>query len=200
MSLLEQLTKRQRAIYDFIRDKILNRGYGPTVREIGQRFKISSPNGVMCHLKALEKKGLISREPNMSRAIQLLAEPKEESGMPLAGRVAAGVMHEAIEQNERVDFSSLFNRKNQFVLEVSGDSMIGAQIADGDYVIVKKQRTASAGQMVVAQTEEGEATLKFWFPERNRIRLQPANPQMRPIYVRQARVLGVVVGVVRRLT
>jgi repressor LexA len=186
-------------VYDFIRDKILNRGYGPTVREIGLKFKISSPNGVMCHLKALEKKGLITREPNMSRAIQLSAEPEQEVGLPLSGRVAAGVMHEAIEQTERIDFGGMLYRKNHFALEVSGDSMVDAHIADGDYVVIKKQRTATSGQMVVAQTEDGEATLKYWFPEKNRIRLQPANSQMSPMYVRNARVLGVVVGVVRRM-
>ena len=196
---LSQLTKRQKAVYEFIRDKIQNRGYGPTVREIGGNFGISSPNGVMCHLKALEKKGLITREPNMSRAIRLTAEPVEEKGLPLAGRIAAGVMHQAFEQNERVDFGAMFSKKNQFVLEVSGDSMIDAQIADGDWVIVKKQRTAHTGDMVVAQTEDGEATLKYWFPEKNRIRLQPANSSMSPIYVKDARVQGVVVGVVRKL-
>ncbi len=196
---LSHLTKRQKAVYEFIRDKIQNRGYGPTVREIGDHFGISSPNGVMCHLKALEKKGIITREPNMSRAIRLIAEPVEEKGLPLAGRIAAGVMHEAFEQNERVDFGAMFSKKNQFVLEVSGDSMIDAQIADGDWVIVKKQRTAHAGDMVVAQTEDGEATLKYWFPEKNRIRLQPANSSMSPIYVKDARVQGVVVGVVRKL-
>ena len=196
---LSHLTKRQKAVYEFIRDKIQNRGYGPTVREIGDNFGISSPNGVMCHLKALEKKGIITREPNMSRAIRLIAEPVEEKGLPLAGRIAAGVMHEAFEQNERVDFGAMFSKKNQFVLEVSGDSMIDAQIADGDWVIVKKQRTAHAGDMVVAQTEDGEATLKYWFPEKNRIRLQPANSSMSPIYVKDVRVQGVVVGVVRKL-
>ena len=196
---LSHLTKRQKAVYEFIRDKIQNRGYGPTVREIGDHFGISSPNGVMCHLKALEKKGIITREPNMSRAIRLIAEPVEEKGLPLAGRIAAGVMHEAFEQNERVDFGAMFSKKNQFVLEVSGDSMIDAQIADGDWVIIKKQRTAHAGDMVVAQTEDGEATLKYWFPEKNRIRLQPANSSMSPIYVKDARVQGVVVGVVRKL-
>lgn len=196
-SLLDQLTKRQKAVYEFVRDKIRNRGYGPTVREIGARFDIASPNGVMCHLRALEKKGLITRAPNMSRAIQLSAEPIEEKGLPLAGEVAAGVMHEAIEQNERVDFGAMFGRKNQFALRVRGDSMIDAAIADGDYVIVKKQRTATKGQMVVAQTEDGEATLKYWFPEKNRIRLQPANSEMSPMYAKDARVLGIVVGVVR---
>jgi len=199
MSLMDQLTKRQKDVFEFIRDKIQNRGYGPTVREIGEHFEISSPNGVMCHLKALEKKGLIIREPNMSRAIQLSPDSLEAKGLPLVGRVAAGVMHEAIEQEERIDFGTMFTKKNLFVLEVRGDSMIEAQIADGDFVVIHKQRTASPGQMVVAQTEDGEATLKFWFPEKNRIRLQPANSSMAPIYVRDARVLGVVAGVVRKL-
>jgi repressor LexA len=200
MSQLDQLTKRQRAVFDFIRDKIQNRGYGPTVREIGERFRISSPNGVMCHLKALEKKGLITRQPNMSRAIQLAAIHQEEQGLPLVGRVAAGVMHEAVPQEERIDFGGLFPKKNHYVLEVHGDSMIEAQIADGDYVVVKKQRVAAPGQMVVAQTEDGEATLKYWHPEKGRIRLQPANSSMNPLFVTDAQVLGIVVGVVRKLS
>ncbi len=141
----DQLTKRQKAVYDFIRDKIVNRGYGPTVREIGEKFEISSPNGVMCHLRALEKKGLITRKPNMSRAIQLTADPKADAGLPLVGEVAAGVMHEAVEQHERIDFGEMFSRKNQFVLKVRGDSMIDAQISSGDYVVVKKARTANRG-------------------------------------------------------
>jgi repressor LexA len=193
------MTKRQRMVYEFIRDKIRNRGYGPTVREIGEQFGIASPNGVMCHLKALEKKGLITREPNMSRAIQLAVEPIEERGLPLRGRVAAGVLHEAVEQSERVDFDAMFSKKSYFVLQVSGDSMIDAQIMDGDYVIIKKAREAQPGQIVVAQTEDGEATMKRWFPEANRIRLEPANRSMKPIYVKDARVLGVLIGVVRNM-
>jgi repressor LexA len=198
---MENLTKRQRLVYDFIRDKIKNRGYGPTVREIGLKFKIASPNGVMCHLRALEKKGFIKREPNMSRAIMLSYEPQEETGLPLSGIVAAGIMREAIEQVDRVDFGEMFSKKNMFVLAVDGDSMIDAHITNGDFVIVKKQRSAQPGQMVVAQTEDGEATLKYWFPEknRNRIRLQPANSAMAPIFVKDARVLGIVVGVVRKM-
>ncbi len=199
MSQFEQLTDRQKDVYDFIRDKIRNRGYGPTVREIGDHFQISSPNGVMCHLKALEKKGLITREPNMSRAIQLSTEPADERGLPLVGSIAAGVMHEAIEQDERVDFEGMFSQKNLFALKVSGESMIDAQIASGDYVVIRKQRTARDGQIVVAQTDEGEATLKRFFLERNRIRLEPANPEMKPIYVKNAKILGVVVGVVRKV-
>jgi repressor LexA len=201
MSIFEQLTERQREVYEFIRDKIVNRGYGPTVREIGAEFNISSPNGVMCHLKALEKKGLIKRSPNKSRAIELSrgVGGEDEPGLPLAGEVAAGLTHLAFEQEERIDLGSLFQKRNLFVLSVRGDSMIEAQIADGDYVVVKKQKTAEPGQMVVAQTPEGEATLKFWFPEAKRIRLQPANSTMEPIYVPRAEVLGVVVGVVRKL-
>ena len=197
MSALDKLTDRQRVVYEFIRDLIVNRGYGPTVREIGEEFNISSPNGVMCHLKALEKKGLISRSPNKSRAIELISETLRPSGIPMAGVVAAGLTSLAFEQDERVDFGPRFTGRNLFALRVSGDSMIEAQIADGDFVVVKRQPDASPGQMVVAQTDEGEATLKYWFPEKNRIRLQPANSSMDPVYLTNASVLGVVVGVVR---
>jgi repressor LexA len=197
---LEQLTSRQREVFDFMRDLIENRGYGPTVREIGQHFSINSPNGVMCHLKALEKKGLITREPNMSRAIQLTDACREEAGIPLLGQIAAGSLTEAIEQAERFEFENWFpKKKNQFALKVKGDSMIEAQIADGDVVIVRKTKTAHKGDIVVALTDEGEATLKYWFPEANRIRLQPANSSMKPIYCRNVQVLGVVTGVVRRV-
>lgn len=199
MSHLERLTDRQKAVYTFIRGKIHDRGYGPTVREIGLQFDINSPNGVMCHLKALEKKGLITREPGMSRAITLASESATRHGLPLAGRIAAGVLHEAVEQDERIDFSEVFAGDDLFVLEVHGDSMIEDQIADGDFVVVRKQETASKGQVVVALTEENEATLKRWYPEGNRVRLQPANSSMKPIYVTNPKVLGVVVGVVRKV-
>jgi len=201
MGPFDSLTEKQLAVYEFIRGKIRTRGYGPTVREIGTEFDITSPNGVVCHLKALEKKGMITREPNMSRAIQLKAEPIEDRSLPLYGRIAAGVLHEAVEQEERVDFDTMFDPadKDLFVLEVHGDSMIEDQIADGDYVVVRRQRTARKGQIVVALTDEGEATLKRWFPEKNRIRLEPANSNMKPIYVRDAKVLGIVVGVVRKV-
>ena len=171
MEPFDQLTDRQRQVYEFIRDKMRNRGYGPTVREIGREFGIRSPNGVMCHLRALERKGIINREPNLSRATQLVAEPMRRRGLPLAGRIAAGVLHEAIEQNEEVDFGDLFDsdNRNLMVLEVDGDSMIEDQIADGDYVVVERRPTARKGQIVVALTEENEATLKRWFPEKGRV-------------------------------
>ena len=144
MEPFDNLTERQQAVYEFIRDKIRSRGYGPTVREIGRQFGINSPNGVVCHLKALEKKGLITREPNMSRAIQLAAEPIEDRSLPLAGRIAAGVLHEAIEQNERVDFDDDVRSGRQGPLRAGGPrrSMIEDQIADGDYVVVRQQKTA----------------------------------------------------------
>jgi len=194
----DQMTERQRKIYEFIRDKIRNRGYGPTVREIGEHFGNKSPNGVMCHLKALEKKGLLLRERNMSRAIQLVAEPR---GLRLAGRIAAGVLHEAVEQEERVDFAEMFtpDSENLVALQVHGESMIEDQIADGDFVVVDRRRAPRKGQIVVAITDEGEATLKRWYPEKGRIRLQPANAAMKPIFVKNADVFGVVVGVVRRV-
>jgi repressor LexA len=201
MANLERLTTRQREVYEFIREKIRNRGYGPTVREIGTQFDISSPNGVMCHLKALEKKGLITREPNMSRAIMLSTEgPEMSTGLPLAGQIAAGALHEAVAQDERIDFAEMFDADDLFVLKVRGDSMIEDQIADGDFVVIRKQDTAQKGQVVVALTDENEATLKRWFPEGKRIRLEPANSSMEPIYVTNARVLGVVVGVVRKVS
>ncbi len=201
MESFETLTERQQAVYQFIREKIRTRGYGPTVREIGIEFGIRSPNGVMCHLKALEKKGLIVREPNMSRAIQLAMESVDDRGLPLVGRIAAGSLHEAIEQSERVDFYEMFDPvdKNLFLLQVNGDSMIEDHISDGDFVVIRRQDTARKGQIVAALTDEGEATLKRWYPERNRIRLEPANSTMKPIFVRNAQVLGVVVGVVRRV-
>ncbi|HZL91137.1 MAG TPA: transcriptional repressor LexA [Pirellulaceae bacterium] len=203
-SLVDTLTDRQEMVFDFIKAKIKERGYGPTVREIGENFKISSPNGVMCHLRALEKKGLITRirkkDRAMARAIALAPEIiAEEKGLPLVGTVAAGMTTLSFEQPDRVDFADFFNKKNLFVLKVSGNSMIDAHIADGDYVVIKKQRTADKGQMVVAQNDEGEATLKYWYPEASRVRLQPANSSMSPIYVKGATVMGIVVGVVRNL-
>ena len=153
----------------------------------------------MCHLKALEKKGLITREPNMSRAIQLVAEPIDNAACRWPGRDRRRRAARSDRAERAGRFRGHVQQKNLFVLEVSGDSMIDAQIADGDYVVIRKQRTAHSGEIVVAQTDDGEATLKRWFPEANRIRLEPANSTMKPIYVKDARVLGVVVGVVRKL-
>lgn len=195
---LGKLTSRQREIFDFIRSKIFERGYGPTVRETADQFGIRSPNGVMCHLRALEKKNIIRREPNMSRAIQLVDDGPSDTGMPLAGVIAAGKPIEAIEQEERIDFRDMFGKPDLFALQVKGQSMIEDQIADGDIVVVKKQETARDGQIVVALLSDGEATLKRFFRESNRVRLEPANREMKPIYSKNVRIMGVVVGVVRQ--
>ena len=200
MADLEMLTPRQREIYTFIRSKIQGRGYGPTVREIGLEFNIKSPNGVMCHLKALQKKGLIHREPNMSRAIQMLDEPTglQPSRLKLVGRIAAGQPIEAVEQDEELGFSEWEGADDKFALRVSGDSMIEEYIADGDYVVIQRQEVARDGQIVAVRDDDGEATLKRLFRERNRVRLEPANKAMKPIYRDRVDILGVLVGVVRK--
>ena len=195
-----ELTPRQNSIFKFIRAHIGKFGYGPTVREIADEFDIASPNGAVCHLDALVAKGFIVQRSRKSRSIELSPEFQEEiRGLPLAGEVAAGAMHEAIEQNERIDFARMLEKRGAYALKVRGESMIEAQICDGDYVIVHPKRTASSGDIVVVRTSDGEATLKYWFPEKNRVRLQPANRKMKPIYRRDVRVLGVVKGVVRSL-
>src|SRR3954452_2755596 len=128
------LTGRQREIYDFIQDKIDHRGYGPTVREIGLEFGIKSPNGVMCHLKALEKKGLIKREGRSARAIQLLDyRVGGRAGLPYFGTVAAGAPIEAVAQDDRLEYDDLFGGPDRYVLKVKGRSMIDNHIEDGDY-------------------------------------------------------------------
>ncbi|AGA27479.1 transcriptional repressor LexA [Singulisphaera acidiphila] len=200
MADLEMLTSRQREIYNFIRSKIQGRGYGPTVREIGIQFQIKSPNGVMCHLKALQKKGLIHREPNMSRAIQLLDDPTSAPvvGLKLLGRIAAGQPIEAIEQDEELGFAEWEGADDKFALRVSGNSMIEEHIADGDFVVIKRADQARDGQIVAVRDDEGEATLKKFFRERNRVRLEPANKTMKPIFRDNVEILGILVGVVRK--
>ena len=199
-ALADNLTLRQRDVFEFIRGKIQTRGYGPTVREIGEQFDIKSPNGVMCHLKALERKGLISRSPNKSRAIELKDEFKERQGLPLLGQVSSGLTDLTRGPDGQLSWEELFPQQTSFALQVSGDSMVEAQIYDGDYVIVRKQETANSGDVVVAQTPAGEATLKYWFPEQGRVRLQPGNSAMQAIYVDHATVMGVVVGIIRQVT
>ena len=200
MADLESLTTRQREIYNFIRGKIQGRGYGPTVREIGLHFHIKSPNGVMCHLKALQKKGLIHREPNMSRAIQLLEDSPtgHPLGVRMVGRIAAGQPVEAVEHDEELTFSDWTENGDKFALRVTGDSMIEEHIADGDFVIIKRQEQARDGQIVAVRDEEGEATLKKLYRDKNRFRLEPANRTMKPIFRDHVDVLGVLVGVVRK--
>jgi repressor LexA len=197
------LTARQREIYDFIRTKIENRGYGPTVREIGQAFDIKSPNGVMCHLKALEKKGLIKREEFSARAIQLVDHRPPGVSLPLLGLVAAGTPTPTEAQDtrdERLDFGELFAGDNHYALRVRGQSMIDDHIADGDFVVIRRQETAANGERVVAMIDN-EVTLKRFYQDRSNIRLEPANGTMAPIVVSpdtDTRILGVLVGVLRK--
>lgn len=199
MSERRSLTRKQQQIYDFIKDKILNRGYGPTVREIGQHFGIRSPNGVMCHLKALEKKEMITRDERMSRAITLTDAPQlKRTSLPLAGQIAAGAPVLAVEDRDRVDFAKLFDDSDQFCLKVKGDSMIEDHIADGDYAVIRRQTTARDGDIVVALVDGQDATLKRFYKERGRFRLQPANSDMKPIYSNDVEVMGVLVGVIRQ--
>ena len=195
-----QLTERQKEIYHFIRQKIESRGYGPTVREIGLAFEIKSPNGVMCHLKALEKKGLITREEHAARAIQLVAHRRPAQGLPFLGAVAAGAPIPASEQNDRLEIDEIFGGPNRFVLQVHGNSMINNHIQDGDYVVIQQQSTAANGERVVAMIDS-EVTLKRFYLEKDHIRLEPANDTMAPIIVdpsQDTKILGVLVGVLRK--
>jgi repressor LexA len=194
------LTDRQREIYDFIRDKIETRGYGPTVREIGEAFEIKSPNGVMCHLKALEKKGLIIRKGFSARAIQLVDHRPPAAELPLMGLVAAGQPLAAVQQDERLNFNDLFGGRNHFALKVKGQSMIEDHIDDGDYVVIRQQDGAENGERVVAMIDN-EITLKRFHREGKQVRLEPANGRMQPIVVdpnSDAKILGVLVGVLRK--
>lgn len=193
------VTKRQQQVYEFIIDKIRERGYGPTVREIGKAFKIRSPNGVICHLAALERKGMIRREPNRSRAISIVNEVDLGKAIPLSGSIAAGMPLETFEEAESVDFGEMFGKSGYFALKVRGHSMIEDHIQDGDYVVVRKQHTARDGQIVVALVDGSETTLKRLYREKGRYRLEPANSTMKPIYCDRLDILGVVAGVVRKI-
>lgn len=199
------MTERQREIYDYIRDRIRNRGYGPTIREIGANFEIKSPNGVMCHLKALEKKGLIKREGRSARAITI-DDVRPGSGnppatLPMLGLVAAGPTIEAIPQDDTIDLGELFCGDGNFALRVRGQSMIEDHIDDGDIVIIKPQTDAANGERVVAMIDR-QVTLKRFVRRKDHIRLEPANGTMAPIIVepdRDISILGVLVGVVRKV-
>lgn len=191
------LTKRQAQIFKFIRDLIKNRGYGPTVREIGDKFEISSPNGVVCHLRSLEKKGLISRQANQSRAMQLLVDPYDVEGLPITGEVVDGQLCEP-EAEKRIDFGQLFNDPKCFVVAVEGDSLKDDNVSCGDCLIVRKQRTAKRGQLVVVMDEKDMVSLMGWYPEKNSVRLQPTNKRKKAVNAKDVKLLGLLVGVVRK--
>jgi len=194
------LTGRQREIYEFICSQIENRGFPPSIREIGTAFAIKSPNGVMCHLRALEKKGLIKRQENNARAIQIEGIRSGGATLPLMGLVAAGTAIEAVPQEDRIDLGEMFGGRDHFALRVRGKSMIEDHIDDGDIVIVRKQAEAENGERVVAMVER-EVTLKRIYRSKDGIRLQPANSTMEPIVVdpsADVHVLGVLIGVLRK--
>jgi len=198
------LTRRQREILDFLARHIERKGYAPTIEEIGAHFGLSSLATVHKHLVNLEGKGLIKRQWNRSRALELVpAEVKVRSvELPLLGRVAAGTPIEAVASSETIFVpEDMVGRKETYVLQVKGDSMIDEQIRDGDYVIVENRKAARDGEMVIALLENERATLKKLFRERGgKIRLQPANSRMRPILVDgdALRIQGVVIGVLRK--
>jgi repressor LexA len=200
MADLTPLTAKQQRIYDFICHRIDERGYPPTIRDIGMAFDIRSPNGVMCHLKALEKKGHIVRDGKSARAIRPTHRRSQRPGLPFKGLVAAGTPIQAEAQDDRLDVNGLFAGPETFVLQVRGQSMIDSHIADGDYVVIRKKEAASNGERVVAVVD-GEYTLKRFYKRHNQIELRPENGAMAPIVVepgRDIRVEGVLVGVVRK--
>jgi repressor LexA len=213
---MQGLTKRQAQTLDFIKQSIEERGYPPTLREIGESMGIRSTNGVNDHLRALERKGYLSREDMKSRALRLVSrEPNGEAppstddnmlDVQILGRVAAGLpllAEENVVDTVRIDRMLVRGGRDVFGLRVQGDSMINAGILNGDYIFVRKQTSAEPGEIVVALIGD-EATVKYYHPEKDYVRFQPANDQMAPILVRatdfrSTMLLGVVVGVYRRL-
>ncbi|MBI2877428.1 MAG: transcriptional repressor LexA [Candidatus Tectomicrobia bacterium] len=199
------LTQRQEEVLRYITEVARQQGYPPTLRQIGEHFGMSSSNAVRTHLRALEKKGYIRRQARTSRGIELLVAKDlrpaaEETGVevPVVGRVPAGVPLLAEENTERTLFldRSLLRAEGCFALRVMGDSMIEDGILDGDYVLVRPQPTANNGEIVVALVE-GEATVKRFYREKERIRLQPANARLEPIFAREVQIVGRVVALVR---
>ena len=196
------LTKRQKEIFDYIRKYAAKTGYPPTVREIGKAVGLHSSSTVHAHLANLEKIGLLRRDPTKPRAIELLVDKAKQAlrgpGLPLVGQVAAGepvLAEENIE--EYLELPGVIGGEDgDYILRVKGDSMKDAGILEGDYVVVKQAEDAVNGEIVVALLEH-EATVKRFFREKDRIRLQPENSAYKPIRTKNAQLLGKVVGVFR---
>jgi repressor LexA len=201
---MQPLTKRQREILDYLNEFIQQHGYAPSLEEIGHRFNLSSLATVHKHLTNLQEKGFIRRAWNRSRSVELL--PSRSGGraveLPMLGYVAAGMPIEAVSSDEAISVpeSLVTGRRDTYVLRVRGDSMIEEQIRDGDWVVVEDRATADNGEMVIAMVGGQDVTLKKFYREHGRIRLQPANPAMPPILVDPdgVRIRGVVVGVMRK--
>jgi repressor LexA len=201
------LTRRQRQVYDFIAQFVQSRGYSPSFEEIGDGLGLSSLATVHKHISNLEKKGLLKRDYNRSRSIDVLpprGRMKQAMAVapswPLVGRIAAGQPVEAIQNPETISLADFTRAKDVFVLEVRGDSMQDEHIVDGDYVLVEKTATAHNGDIVVALVGGTEATLKRFYKEGDRVRLQPSNAAMQPIIVsaRELNIQGRVIGVLRK--
>jgi len=195
-------------VYDYIADFVQTRGYSPSFEEIGDGMGLNSLATVHKHISNLEKKGLLKRDYNRSRSIDLLpikgkmkqAMSVDPLRLPLLGRIAAGRPVEAMETPETISLADFVRSKEVFVLEVRGDSMQGEHIVDGDYVLVEKVKTAHDGDIVVALVEGSETTLKRFYREGDQIRLQPSNAAMAPILVPAAsvQIQGRVIGVLRK--
>lgn len=199
-----RLTRRQNDILTFVRRYTESHGYPPSVREIGQAMGLTSSSTVHSHLAALERKGYLRRDPSKPRALEILRDnggpaPRAVS-LPIVGQVTAGtpILAEQNVEDHLAVPADLLNGAEGFVLKVKGDSMIGAGILDGDLLVVRRQPTATNGDIVVARLDD-EATVKQFFREKDRIRLQPANDAMEPIYAREVAVEGKAVAVIRRL-
>jgi|TARA_B100000809_G_C15020908_1_gene488401 repressor LexA len=200
---VQPLTKRQREILDYLDEFIQQHGYAPSLEEIGRRFSLSSLATVHKHLTNLQEKGFIRRAWNRSRSVELVAVHvgSRSLELPLMGYVAAGEPIEAITSTETIAVPEHFiGKRDTYVLRVKGDSMIDEQIRDGDYVIVEDRKTAQNGEMVIALLNGTEVTLKSLYRNGTTIQLQPANPAMQPIIVKEdaLQIQGVVVGVMRK--
>jgi repressor LexA len=201
---VQPLTKRQREILDYLNEFIQQHGYAPSLEEIGRRFNLSSLATVHKHLTNLQEKGFIRRSWNRSRSVELLPSRTGSRAveLPMLGYVAAGSPIEAVASAESIAVPEALvsGKRDTYVLRVRGDSMIDEQIRDGDWVIVEDRKSADNGEMVIALVEGQDVTLKKFFRETNRIRLQPANPTMQPILVDldNVQIQGVVVGVMRK--
>lgn len=207
MSYKRELTDRQRQILDFIRAEIHRRGFPPSVREIGEAVGLSSSSTVHSHLAALEEKGFLRRDPSKPRALEVLDYRDTDRAIdydgvravPLVGQVAAGAPLLAAENIEAtMSLPVEMADESTFILRVRGDSMIEAGILDGDFVVVRQQSSASNGEIVVALLED-DATVKRFFKEADRVRLQPENSALEPIYARDVTILGKVVALFRRM-
>jgi len=203
MARMVPLTKRQREILDYLNEFIQQHGYAPSLEEIGRRFSLSSLATVHKHLTNLQEKGFIRRAWNRSRSVELV--PARVGGraieLPMLGFVAAGVPIEAVPGSETIAVpESMAGKRDSYVLRVRGDSMIDEQIRDGDFVIVEDRKSADNGEMVIALVAGQDVTLKKFYRDNGKIRLQPANPAMQPMLFEpdNVQVQGVVIGVMRR--